>query len=103
MKSRDHEMSFKVVTPKPDQAYNKIAESNFRRPRFDYNDLVASEIGAQSNQIEKFSQLSSDDETSYEKRRPLDLEYAYDYPSYLSYKENDYYYNEQALPGHIVI
>ena len=103
VKSGDHEMSFKVVTPKTDEEYNKIAESSFRRPRFDYSDLDALEISSQSNQIEKFPQLSSNDGTSYEKRRPLDLEYAYDYPSYLSYKENDNYYNDQALPGHIVI
>ena len=103
MRSHGHEMSFKVITPKPDQTYNKIAESNFRRPRLDSNNLVASEIDAQNNQIENFYQLSSKDGISYEKRLPLDLDYAYDYSSYSDNKGDGYYYNEQALPDHIVI
>ena len=84
-------MTFQVVTPKSSDRYKKITGRGLKRPRFDFNDLVASEIRPQKNQNQNLIRLSSHED------------YEYEYQDYPVNQENSYYYDDHELPDHIVV
>ena len=98
----DHKMSFQVVAPKSNGRYKKITGRNLKRPRFDFNDLVASEISPQKNQNHNLIRLSSNEADDVQKKI-LDQDYTYEYQDYPVYLENDYYNRDHELPDHIVV
>ena len=99
VRKTDHELSFRVVTPKPDENHQKLNEMNIRQPRFELNDLVASELSSHNSN----SNLLSSEANSYFGKKYLHQEYSYDYPSHSTYQDNNYNYSDQELPDHIVI
>ena len=103
IQTKNHALSFRIVTPNPNTDNNRDIANQFRQPRFEYNDLVASEENQQTNHLEHLS-FSSPEETRVYKDRKIDQEYSNDY--YLNEpnsQEHDYYYYEQQLPDHIVV
>ena len=72
---------------------------NIRQPRFEVNDLVASELSSYNFD----SNLQSSEANSYFGKKSLHQEYSYDYPSHSTYQDDNYNYSDQELPEHIVI
>ena len=100
IQTENHELSFRIVTPNPNSDNNR---NQFRQPRFEYNDLVASEEKQETNHLENLS-FSSPEETRLYKDKIFDQDYSNDY--YINdpnSPEHDYYYYEQQLPDHIVV
>ena len=95
-------MTFQVVTPKSSDRYKKITGRNLKRPRFDFNDLVAPEVRPQNNQNDNLIRLSSHEADDVQKKF-LDQDYEYEYQNHPVYQENDNYYSDHELPDHIVV
>ena len=72
---------------------------NIRQPRFEVNDIVASELSSYNSN----SNLLLSDAKSYFGKKYPNQEYSYDYPSHSTYQDDNYSYSDQELPEHIVI
>jgi len=98
----DHALTFQVVTPKPGQKQNGGIDGQFRQARFEYSNLVSSENHHQKHQNEHLNMLTQEDNIKHQDSGTFERDYINDYPNYNGYQDQDYYYHEQQLPGHIV-
>ena len=97
----DHELAFRVVTPKSRLEKNGRIKDQFRRPRLEYDSLSSSENRKYNRNQHLYAQ-TQEELAPYKADRKFDSEYIKEYPYSHEYQEQDNYYQEERVPDHIV-